>query len=320
VIQKQPRVEVVGEVDFEREPTLVDELELAPAPTPFPLLVPREFVARMRKADPRDPLLLQVLPTVAETATPPGFGPDPLGEQALAQHGCIQKYPGRALLVTTGACPVHCRYCFRREFPYPLQTAARNDFEPALDAIRQARGISEVILSGGDPLCLGNPRLARLVRAIEAEPAIRTLRIHTRFPIVIPARVDPGLLDILRSSRLDIVVVLHCNHPAEIDAEVCRAAADLRGAAKLLLNQAVLLKGVNDAVDVLLKLGERLVSAGITPYYLHLLDRVSGTAHFEVDELRAVELIDQLRHRAPGYLVPRLVRDRAGELSKTPMT
>jgi EF-P beta-lysylation protein EpmB len=292
--------------------------DTAGATQSFPMLVPREFIARMRKGDPEDPLLRQVLPHSAETASNANFGPDPLAEQSLARHGCIQKYPGRVLLITTGACPVHCRYCFRREFPYSAQTAGRDDWQPALESIARSPGVSEVILSGGDPLSLGNERLGRLLREIEKLPKIHTLRIHTRFPIVLPSRIDAGLLRLLESTRLRTVVVVHANHPAEIDAAVIRATVTLRKSVNLLLNQSVLLRGINDNVTTLIELGEALVSAGIAPYYLHLLDRVSGAMHFDVAEQEACELIATMRRQAPGYLVPRLVRDRAGELSKTP--
>lgn len=285
----------------------------------FPLLVPRAFVARMQKGRRDDPLLRQVLPLPAERQTSTGFGPDPLGEQSLARDGVLQKYAGRALLVTTGACPVHCRYCFRREFPYAAQTAARAGWQPALDAIRTSAGIREVILSGGDPLSLGNARLARLVAAIETLPEVTTLRIHTRYPVVLPARVDAGLTELLTGTRLDTVVVLHANHPAEIDDSVAAAAARLRRSTNLLLNQSVLLAGVNDSAEVLIELGERLRAIGVTPYYLHLLDRVAGTAHFEVSTARAREIVARMRQRAPGYLVPQLVRETPGELSKTPV-
>jgi EF-P beta-lysylation protein EpmB len=284
----------------------------------FPLLVPREFVARMRRGDPNDPLLLQILPSPAEAVADPRFGPDPLAEQALASNGCIQKYPGRLLLVTTGACPLHCRYCFRREFPYSEQTAARGEFAAALALIASEPTVSEVILSGGDPLCLSNERLERLLGSLEQLPNLRAVRIHTRFPIVLPTRVDAGLMQVLSTTRLNTVVIVHVNHPREIDAGVVAAAARLRRSTKLLLNQSVLLRGINDSVPTLIELSETLVGAGITPYYLHLLDRVTGTAHFEVHEQRAIELIESMRRQAPGYLVPRLVRDRTGELSKTP--
>ena len=283
----------------------------------FPLLVPRGFIRRMRQRDPNDPLLLQILPTAAETVAHAGFTSDPLAEQGLARHGGILKYPGRALLITTAACPVHCRYCFRHEFPYAEQTAVGPDFAAALASIRAAADIREIILSGGDPLSLSNSRLARLISAIEALPNVRTLRIHTRFPIVLPSRIDTGLLHLLQQTRLNTVIVVHANHPAEIDESVSAAAAKLKECTNLLLNQSVLLRGINDNVGTLIRLSERLLECGITPYYLHLLDRVSGTQHFEIEETLAAHLIKDMRSRAPGYLIPRLVRDQAGELSKT---
>lgn len=284
----------------------------------FPLLVPRGFVARMRKRDRADPLLRQVLPAAAESLTTPGFCADPVGEHALGARGLLRKYAGRALLIATSACPVHCRYCFRREFPYSAQLAGRGDWEPALAALEGCADVEEVILSGGDPLTLGNARLARVVARLETMQA-RTLRIHTRFPIVIPERVDDGLLELLTQTRLRTVVVVHCNHANEIDASVAAALHRLHAAADALLNQSVLLAGVNDSAEALIALSERLFDCAVLPYYLHALDRVSGTAHFEVDEARGKELIAALRARLPGYLVPRLVREMPGELSKTPL-
>jgi len=285
----------------------------------FPLRVPHAFVDRIKRGDPLDPLLRQILPVAAEQIPAAGFSADPLAELGVATAGSLCKYPGRALLITTGACPIHCRYCFRREFPYSDQTASRADWQPALDAIRRQAGIHELILSGGDPLSLGNRQLAALIDAIEAIGRIRTLRIHTRFPIALPARVDTGLTDILARTRLKTVVVVHTNHPAEIDAQVRRAAAELKRCTNVLLNQAVLLRGINDNVETLAALGEQLIGAGIVPYYLHRLDRVAGSAHFEVDDDTAVRLIDGLRRQTPGYLVPRLVREDPGALSKTPL-
>jgi len=286
----------------------------------FPLLVPREFVSRMRKGDRDDPLLAQILPTPSEDISAPGFDADPLAEQQLVQDGCLQKYPGRALLITTGACPVHCRYCFRREFPYSAQTAARQQWQPALATLAGKTNIREIILSGGDPLSLGNRQLKNLLRQIESSlPQLTTLRIHTRFPVVLPSRIDIGLIDLLNSAPFDVVVVLHINHPAEIDHSVALAAASLKGATNGLLNQAVLLRGINDDAATLIELGQRLLGIGVLPYYLHLLDRVSGSAHFEVDEQAALKLIDSVRNQAPGYLVPKLVRERAGELCKSPV-
>jgi L-lysine 2,3-aminomutase len=284
----------------------------------FPLRVPRGFAARMRKGDPNDPLLRQVLPTAEERAHAPGFGPDPVGEHARARRGLIQKYAGRALLIAAATCPVHCRYCFRREFPYAEQLAARADWQPALAELERFEGIDEVILSGGDPLSLSNRRL-REVLARLADTAVDTIRIHTRFPIVIPERVDDGLLAMLRRTRLRTVVVVHGNHANELDEDVGAALGALKGAVTSLLNQSVLLRGVNDDADVLAALSRRLFACGVLPYYLHLLDRVAGTAHFEVDEGVGRELIATLRRRLPGYLVPRLVREVPGELSKTPI-
>jgi EF-P beta-lysylation protein EpmB len=243
--------------------------------------------------------------------------PDPLDEHGLATNGCIRKYPGRTLLITTAACPVHCRYCFRREFPYADQTAAREDWQRALGTIAHGPPVSEVILSGGDPLSLGNSNLARLVRRIEALPSVTTLRIHTRFPVVLPSRVDDGLIGLLSATRLRTVFVLHANHPAEIDDTVASAVEGLKRVTRLVLNQSVLLSGVNDDVETLIALSEKLLEAGVAPYYLHVLDRVTGTAHFEIGETQAADLIEAMRKRVPGYLVPRLVRDRPGELSKT---
>jgi len=282
----------------------------------FPLLVPRGFVARMRKRDPIDPLLLQVLPRSLEGDEVPGFTADPVREQGLADGGVIEKYPGRALLIASGACPIHCRYCFRRSFPYAEQLAARGGWDAAVDALRERPGLSEAILSGGDPLSLSNRRLGELVAKIEAT-SIRTLRIHTRFPVVVPERVDAGLLDLLGSTRLDTVVVVHCNHANELDDGVARALRSLRPRVGALLNQSVLLRGVNDSAEALAALSKRLFECGVLPYYLHLLDPVAGAAHFDVDPDAGREFVARLRARLPGYLVPRLVRETPGELSKT---
>lgn len=283
----------------------------------FPLLVPHGFVARMRPRDPRDPLLLQVLPTPAEDRAVAGFTSDPLHERgALAAPGLVQKYAGRALLLVAAGCAVNCRYCFRREFPYAESGVTRAGIEAALDAIAADTSLSEVILSGGDPLLLDDDRLGELVERIEALPHVRRLRIHTRLPIVLPSRVTDALVGILRGTRLACVVVVHANHPVELDANVAAAAERLAAAGAVLLNQAVLLAGVNDSAEVLAELSERLVELGVVPYYLHLLDRVRGTAHFEVGEERARKLLDALRRRLPGYAVPRLAREVPGEPAK----
>jgi L-lysine 2,3-aminomutase len=290
----------------------------APATVAFPLLVPRGLVARMRKGDPHDPILRQVWPHAAELTRVDGFTGDPVREQALAARGVIQKYPGRVLLIASGACPLHCRYCFRREFPYSAQLAARADWTAALAELRKVPDAREAILSGGDPLSLSNRRLGELIRRL-ADTPITTVRIHTRFPIAIPERVDEGLLRVLRSTHLETVVVVHANHANELDVSVERALWALRDTLTALLNQSVLLRGVNDDVEILAALAERLFACGTLPYYLHLLDRVAGAAHFDVDEAMAKRLIEALRARLPGYLVPRLVRETPGQLSKSPV-
>ncbi|MEO1367526.1 MAG: EF-P beta-lysylation protein EpmB [Acidobacteriota bacterium] len=294
------------------------DLDLDPASArSFALRVPRGFVALMRRGDPQDPLLLQVLPTARELDEVPGWIAEPLQESAFSPvEGLLHKYPGRALLVVTGACAVHCRYCFRRHFPYGEHVA---DLGPALGQLRADPSIREVLLSGGDPLSLTDAKLSRLVDELGAIPHVERLRIHTRLPVVLPERVDGALLDWLRASRLQKVVVLHANHPRELSPEVRRAALRLRDAGAIVLNQSVLLRGVNDDVAVLCDLSESLFAAGVMPYYLHLMDRVAGAAHFDVPEATARNLIRQLRGTVAGYLVPRLVREVPGAPSKTPV-
>lgn len=286
----------------------------------FGLRVPLGYVARMRRGDPLDPLLRQVLPLAAECDEVAGFVADPVGDLAsLAAPGLLRKYHGRALLIATGACGVHCRFCFRREFPYAAQVEGSTRYRPALEAIRSDATLAEVILSGGDPLTLSNGRLIELGAALETIPHVRRLRIHTRQPVVLPERIDAGLLDWFGSLRLKAVLVLHANHAAEIDATVAAALHALAGRGVLLLNQSVLLRGVNDSAASLEALSLRLAEVGVLPCYLHLLDRVRGTAHFEVPDDEAQRLVAALRLRLPGYLVPRLVREVPGAGSKTPV-
>lgn len=293
----------------------VDPARAGP-PAGFPLLVPRGFVARMRHGDPDDPLLRQVLPSVAEGRAVPGFTADPLSEaEAIAAPGLVRKYRGRALLLLTGGCAVNCRYCFRREFAYADHGAAGFP-GAALEVIAADPTLHEVILSGGDPLLVDDERLAAVVESLDAIPHVRRLRIHSRVPIVLPERVTDGLLAVLRSTRLARVLVVHANHPAELDDDVAAAARGLAATGTLLLNQTVLLAGVNDSAATLAALSERLVAIGVLPYYLHLLDRVRGAAHFDVDEAEARELLGRLRDSLPGYAVPRLVREVPGEQSK----
>jgi len=286
----------------------------------FPLKVPRPFLARIARGDASDPLLRQVLPAAAELVEATGYVSDPVGDlDSTEAPGLLHKYAGRALLIATGTCAIHCRYCFRREFPYGEQLASSGRFRESLARIAEDRSIEEVILSGGDPLSLSNARLAELGAGLGSIPHVRRLRIHTRHPVVLPGRVDDGLLEWLGGLHLPVVVVIHANHAAEIDGEAAAALAALSSRGVLLLNQSVLLGGVNDSVQALQALSQRLAEVRVLPYYLHLLDRVRGAAHFEVAEERARALVDDLRARLPGYLVPRLVREVPGERSKTPV-
>ena len=296
-------------------PRLSDE-----AMVQFPLRVPRGFVARMRRGDPSDPLLRQVLPLDDEMRPMPGFGLDAVGDGAAkTAPGVIQKYRGRALLVATGSCAIHCRYCFRRHFPYAEETAARDGWREAVDLIRQDASIEEVLLSGGDPLSLSNGKLAELTGALADIPHLRRLRIHSRLPIVVPERVDDGLMGWLTALPWPVTLVVHANHANEFDGTVDAALGRLRAAGVHLLNQAVLLRGVNDSVDALGALSERGFAAGVLPYYLHQLDRVAGVAHFEVDDAHACALHAGLAARLSGYLVPRLVREIPGDTGKRPL-
>lgn len=286
----------------------------------FPLRVPRGFVARMRPGDPHDPLLRQVLPLDDELRPLPGFGLDAVGDAAAkAGRGVIHKYRGRALLIATGSCAVHCRYCFRRHFPYAEETAAAEGWREAVAAIAADPSIEEAILSGGDPLSLATPKLAELTDRLALVPHVRRLRIHTRLPVVLPERVDAELVAWLRGLPWPVTVVIHANHAQEFDASVDAAMAGLREAGATLLNQAVLLRGVNDDVDTLAALSERGFDAGVLPYYLHQLDRVRGAAHFEVSDDRARALHRALSARLSGYLVPKLVREVAGDPGKRPL-
>ena len=294
-------------------------LRAATCDSGFPLLVPRGYVARMKKRDVDDPLLLQVLPRRAENTGAPGFTDDPLLEQGIADEGVIRKYRGRALLIASGACPIHCRYCFRREFPYSEQLASRHGWKGAIDKLTHAGDISEVILSGGDPLSVTNRNLQALFDALQTIESVRCIRIHTRFPVTIPERIDTGLLGLLERCPAKLVVVVHCNHANELDASVESALEKIAGATDLLLNQSVLLRDINDDVATLARLSRRLFDCGVLPYYLNMLDPVTGTAHFEIDDARARSLLAGLRSELPGYLVPKLVREVPGASSKMPL-
>lgn len=296
------------------------ECRLASVGQRFPLLVPESFLRRMKSGDLRDPLLRQVLPLAEEDENVPGFTIDALDEATFRKApGLLHKYEGRALLVLTGACAIHCRYCFRRHYPYSQEPKRFDDWEPAFVAIERDESIHEVLLSGGDPLMLTDERLGEVVRRLEAIPHLRRLRIHTRLPIVLPDRVTLELLDLLTATRLTPVIVIHANHPAELVADCALALRQLTQSGLMVLNQSVLLRGINDSVEVLSDLSERLIQLGIRPYYLHQLDRVSGTAHFEVSEEIGRRLMDQLRRRLPGYAMPQYVREIPGEPFKVPL-
>lgn len=286
----------------------------------FPLLVPRGFAALMTPGDGDDPLLRQVLPIAAEGDVAPGFVSDPLAEGECAPlPGLLHKYHGRVLLVTTGACAVHCRYCFRRHYPYQDRARGAGWWRAARDYVAAHPEIDEVLLSGGDPLTLPDSQLADLAADFAAVPHLRRLRIHSRLPIVLPERVDTGLLAWFAGGRLRPVLVVHANHPRELSPAVVAACRRLTAAGVTVLNQSVLLRGVNDAVAVLDALSRALADAGVIPYYLHQLDRVAGAAHFAVDDACALEITRELAVRLPGYLVPRLVREESGQPGKTPL-
>ena len=285
----------------------------------FPFRVTRCFAARMRHGDAHDPLLRQVLPLVSEQQEVAGYSADPLVEAShFADGSLLQKYHGRALLLVTGACAIHCRYCFRREFPYGGSVGA-GPLAAALATIGADRTLREVIVSGGDPLVLGDTALGALFARLAAIPHLERLRIHSRLPVVLPARITPRLLAALGGGRLKPVLVIHANHPREIDDEVRDALAACRRAGVTLLNQAVLLRGINDAATTLASLSETLFEAGVLPYYVHVLDRVRGTAHFDAGDARAAGIERELRAMLPGYLVPRFVREVPGATGKLPL-
>ncbi len=308
---------------------LIDYLELDRSLLPaaraaasrFELRVPRAYVDCMEKGNPQDPLLLQVLPLGAELELRPGFSIDPVGDlAATAATGLLHKYHGRALLIVTGACAINCRYCFRRHFPYQESSAYLDRWQSALDYLRSDASIKEVILSGGDPLMMVDSRLAALFRALEAIPHLTRLRIHTRMPVIVPQRVTDDLLEALGRMRFRVTMVIHSNHARELTVAVGLALQQLRECGVTLLNQSVLLKGVNNGLKTQIELCEALFDMHVMPYYLHLLDAVQGAAHFDVSREEAQLLYQQLLQQMPGYLVPKLVYEHSGVASKTPLT
>jgi EF-P beta-lysylation protein EpmB len=294
--------------------------KVQPLQNEFPLRVPRGFIQRMTKGDYRDPLLLQVLPVLQENEEVAGFAADPLDEKhAMPIPGLLHKYRNRALLTMTGACAIHCRYCFRRHFPYADANPVAGHWQPAINYLNQHPDITELILSGGDPLTLADTRLHALTEQLATLTQLRILRIHTRLPIVLPARVDDGLLSWIDTQTHKLVFVVHCNHPNEIDDSVTGAFDKLAAAGVTLLNQSVLLRGINDCAKTLATLSEQLFAARVMPYYLHQMDRVQGAAHFQVSLPSAREIATELRASLPGYLVPRLVQEIPGMQGKMPL-
>lgn len=305
---------------------LLQILELDPSSYPgsqqareqFPLKAPRPFVARMEKGNWNDPLLLQVLPTRAEESIAPDLVQDPLGEkQANPVAGLLHKYAGRVLLTTVPHCAIHCRYCFRRHFAYAENSPSRREWGHAIDYIRHDRSIEEVILSGGDPLAASDRQLDWLIRQIGEIDHVTSLRLHTRLPVVIPQRITRELLRVLRPERLKLVMVVHSNHANELDAEVARSFGAIADNGIILLNQSVLLRDVNDNLPALVSLSKRLFQQHVLPYYLHLPDKVAGTAHFQVTLAEGRSLVRQMQQQLPGYLVPHLVCEEAGAAAKT---
>ena len=286
----------------------------------FQTRVPEPFLARMEKGNAADPLLRQVLPLNLETGEAAGFVSDPLEEDgAIQTTGLIRKYRSRALLMVTGQCAINCRYCFRRHFPYDEQRLGPADRQQVLDTLTASAEINEVIFSGGDPLAVNDQLLSQWASAISSIPHIRRIRLHTRLPVVIPQRVCDSLLAWISNTQVQVVMVLHINHAAEIDHSTRQALNQLRSAGVTLLNQSVILRGVNDNADALENLSEALFDAGVLPYYLHAFDPVAGAQHFDVPDEEARLLVRELLSRLPGFLVPRLVREIPGKPAKTPI-
>ena len=284
----------------------------------FPVFVPRSFAARMKSGDAQDPLFLQVVAQAVESMATEGFDSDPNNEsEAVLAAGVLQKYSSRALLISTGACAVHCRYCFRRHYPYSESPAGLEQWRPSLKVIAKDSNMEEVILSGGDPLILPDHVIGQLLNALADIPHVKHVRFHTRTPVVLASRITTSLIRQLQSTRLKVWFVIHSNHANELDGEVLTGLSKLQQIGIPVLNQAVLLRGVNDDEETLYDLCKRLIDAQITPYYLHQLDEVAGAAHFHVAKSRGIELISALRKRLPGYAVPRYVKELAGERSKT---
>ena len=282
----------------------------------FPIKVTDYWLRLIERGNLDDPLLRQILPDAAELIEVDGYIADPVDDDAAYRgNGVIQKYQGRALLITTGACAIHCRYCFRRHYPYDENSSLKH-LSDAINLLANDTTISEVILSGGDPLSLSDRRLSELFDKLEAIPHIKRIRLHTRTPVALPQRITDGLVERLSSSSKSTCIVLHANHPNEITQELATALASLKNSGISLLNQSVLLKEINDSSAILFELSEKLFSIGVLPYYCHLLDPVQGAAHFDVEKLAAEKIEAELKAMLPGYLVPKFVREVSHASSK----
>jgi EF-P beta-lysylation protein EpmB len=300
------------------DPTQLDSTHFNPRH--FPLRVPKGFIRKMHKGDWNDPLLKQILPLQAENNVTDGFHLDPVGDQyAVSNKGILKKYHGRALIITTGACAIHCRYCFRQNFPYSEHKINRNAWADVITDLETDSSISEVILSGGDPLSLSDKRLSSLCFQLAKIPHINTIRFHTRLPLVLPERIDHHFLEWFQQLDSQKIIVIHANHANEFCKKTSTVLEHLHQMGTILLNQSVLLKGINDNLESLTNLSNTLIANKVIPYYLHLLDKAQGTAHFDTYEANAIELMDQLRKTLPGYSVPKLVREVSGKRSKTPI-
>ena len=291
---------------------MTDQVQSVDQSPDFPVRVPEPFVTRMVPGDPHDPLLRQVLAVADERHAMPGFVKDPLDELEGPMPGVLHKYRSRVLVIYRGGCAINCRYCFRRHFPYQENTLTARDIDGLVSYLKAHPEVNEVILSGGDPLMADDQALSGLFVRLESVSSIHRLRIHTRLPIVIPERVTDTLCQAIATTALPVVMVLHSNHANEIDQSVMDAVSQLRAVCRSVLNQSVILKGINDSADVLIALSERLFEAGIDPYYLNVLDRVSGAHHFDVSDLEVAALHQALLNALPGYLVPKLVREVPG--------
>ncbi len=284
----------------------------------FPLFVPRNFAEKITKRDPNDPILRQVLPSILENESAEGFSKDPVGDlNSQRNAGLIHKYHGRALLIANGVCAVHCRYCFRRHFPYDLAPSSLDHWESTLNTVREDTSIEEIILSGGDPLTMVDENLDRLISMIESIDHVERLRIHSRLPVVIPSRVTDALLSRLSQSRLSAWLVIHSNHANEICESVGESLRKLQSSSVTVLNQAVLLRGINDSVEAQVQLSKRLIQFGVIPYYLNHLDPVEGSAHFDTSIESGIEIVTEMRKQLPGFGVPRFVKEIPGEPHKT---